>query len=453
MCCSWTVENLLIFSQVNYKKMKVHNILITNVMIPLFLFVFNICGITQSGNDICLIETREYPGEDIVFWDGLYAAKNGDVYTALITEGVSAHFYVYKPSLDENILLYDIADFMGERGKGIRTSGKIHNKPVEDDEGNIYFVPLNNGSGPRNIDFTSWIGGHWLKYNPQTGTLENLGLVDEGIGCYPLTIDTERKYLYGVGFTGYFYRFDIDKRITKNFGRVANWDICRDIFCDNKGDVYGCFPVGRTWKYDAEQEKIIDLSIRVPYDPTIFPTQLINPMIDRTCDWRAIEWDPVDKVAYGVTCGSGSLLFRYDPHEGPEGKITPLERMCASKFLESGRKDIPYSTLAFAVDSKNKKVYFVPSAREYTVDKYVERFGAEQLHHLIMYDIKAEKRIDLGILQTRDGRKVFGCEAASVGPDGTLYICGQVEVSNPERAAYYIDNIPVALQLIIYKPN
>ena len=432
--------------------MKIHNILIINI-VPLFFFVFNICVIAQSEDDICLIETREYPGKDFYMWDGLYAAKNGEVYTGLITEGVSANFYVYSPSRDANILLYDLADFLDERGKGIRTSGKIHNKPVEDDKGNIYFVPLNNGSGPRSIDYTSWKGGHWMKYCPKTGDLENLGLVDNGIGCYPLTIDTKREYLYGVGFTGYFYRFDINKRITKNFGRVANWDICRDIFCDDQGNVYGCFPVGRMWKYDVRQEKIIDLSLQLPYDPTIYPTQLINPMIDRTCDWRAIEWDPLEKVAYGVTCGSGSILFRYDPYDGLEGKITPLVKMCDGKFLEHGRKDIPYSTLAFAVDIENKKVYFVPSAREYTIDEYVETFGNEQRHHLIMYDIKEGKRIDLGILQAKDGRKVFGCEAASVGHNGTLYICGQVEVSDTEKATSYIGEIPVSLQLIIYNPN
>jgi hypothetical protein len=248
-------------------------------------------------------------------------------------------------------------------------------------------------------------------------------------------------------------RFDIKNCITKNFGRVSNWDICRDIFCDDKGDVYGCFPVGRVWKYDVEQEKVIDLSIQLPYDPTIYPTQLIKPMIDRSCDWRAVEWDPLDKVAYGITCGSGSQLFRYDPHIGHEGKIAPLAKMCDGKFLETKRQDIPYSPLAFAVDSKNKKVYFVPSAREYSVDKYVETFGNEQRHHLIMYDIKTEKRVDLGVLQTKDGRKVFGCEAASVAPDGTLYICGQVEVSEPEKATSYIEDSPVSLQLIIYKPN
>jgi len=407
----------------------------------------------QENNRPCIVESREYPGKDNAMWDALYAAKNGIVYTGLITEGGSAHFYSFFPSRDSNLLIADIADFLGERGKGIRTSGKIHNKPVEDDEGNIYFVPMNNGAGPRTIDYTSWIGGHWMKYIPSSGKLENLGLVDEGIGCYPLAIDTRRKYLFGVGFTGYFYRFDLKQGSTINFGRVANWDICRSIFCDDEGNVYGCFPVGRVWKYDALKEKVIDLSVRVPYDPTIFPTQLSNPMIDRSCDWRAIEWDPIEKVAYGVTCGSGSLLFRFDPHSGKEGNFTTLAKMCDSRFLESGRKDIPYSTLAFALDSRNKKIYFVPSAREYSTDEYAETFGSNRTHHLIMYDIKTNSRVDLGELRTKDGRRVFGCEAASVAEDGTLYICGQAELKDADKATGRIGNIPVSLQLIIYKPE
>ena len=234
---------------------------------------------------------------------------------------------------------------------------------------------------------------------------------------------------------------------------MANWDICRDIFCDDIGNVYGSFPVGRVWKYDAEKSKVTDLALRVPYDPTIYPTELSNPMIDRTCDWRAIEWDPEAKVAYGVTCGSGSLLFRFDPHQGKEGIITPLVHMCDSRFLDSGRKDIPYSTLAFALDHRRKVVYFVPSARAYSTDRYVETFGSSQTHHLIMYDIKTKVRSDLGEMHTRDGRKVFGCEAASVGPDGTLYICGQAGLKPGDQATGSVGNIPVALQLIIYKPE
>jgi hypothetical protein len=427
------------------------------LVLILSLSGITIKGVAQTVSSKCIVETIEYPGKDPAMWDGLYAARTGKVYSGLITEGESAHFYSFDPLSNKNTLLFDIADFLGERGKGIRTSGKIHNKPVEDKEGNIYFVPMSDGAGPRTIDYTSWKGGHWMKYTPTTNTLESLGLIDEqDEGCdgfYPLTIDKEGNYLFGVGFTGYLYRFDLKTRTSKNFGRVSNWDICRKIFCDDKGNVYGGFPTGRIWKYDAQTEEVLDLSITLPFDPTIYPVQLLNPMIDRTYDWRAIEWDPVEKVAYGVTCGSGAILFRFDPDDGPEGKITTLAKMCDSKFLQDNRKDIPFSTLAFALDSKNKRIFFIPSAREYNINKPAETFGTGEASHLIVYDIKGAKRIDLGALQTKDGRKVLGCEAATVAPDGTLYICGQVEVSDPKKATRKNAQTTAALQLIIYRPS
>jgi len=416
----------------------------------LFLGISYVIG---QENSICIVETREYPGRDPVMWDGLYAASDGKVYSALITEGESAHFYMYDPVNDKNILLCDMAEFLDERGKGIRSTGKIHNKPVEDNEGNIYFVTMSNGSGPNTFDYTSWRGGHWMKYDPKTNKMEDMGLVDQGIGCYPLAIDKNRGYLFGIGFTGYFYRFDLKHRVTKNFGRVSNWDICRDIFCDDEGNVFMSYPTAQVTRYDAKKEKVYETSLRTPYDPSIFPTQLRNPMIDRTNIWRAVEWDPIDKVAYGVTCGSGSILFRFDTHNGLEGKITPLVKMCDSKFLEGDQKDIPYSTLAFALDSRNKKVYFAPSARGFSIQKYEETFGSNEGHHIIMYDIKTDKRLDLGVMQTADGRKIFGCEAASVAPDGTVYLCGQAEVKDKKTATLMIGDVPTALQLIIYKPQ
>jgi hypothetical protein len=417
-----------------------------------FLY-FNIPIVQAQENKICIVNVREYPGRDPMMWDGLYAAHDGKVYSALITEGESAHFYIYDPLIDKNILLCDMAEFLDERGKGIRSTGKIHNKPVEDDEGNIYFVSMCNGSGPNKFDYTSWRGGHWMKYDPKMNKMEDMGLVDQGIGCYPLAIDKKRGYLFGIGFTGYFYRFDLKNHITKNFGRVSNWDICRNIFCDDEGNVYMSFPTAQIARYDAKKEKVYETSLRIPYDPAIFPTQLRNPMIDRTYIWRAVEWDPIDNVAYGVTCGSGSILFRYDTHKDSEGKITPLAKMCDSKFLEGDPKNIPYSTLAFAVDSRNRKVYFAPSARAFSIQKYEETYGSKEGHHLIIYDINTDKRLDMGVMQTADGRNVFGCEAASVAPDGTVYLCGQVSVRDKKTATQMIGDIPTALHLIIYKPQ
>ena len=111
--------------------------------------------------------------------------------------------------------------------------------------------------------------------------MEDMVLVDQGIGCYPLTIDRNRGFLYGIGFTGYFYRFDLKNHVTKNFGRVSNWDICRDIFCDDEGNVYMSNPTSQVTMYNVKKERVYETSLRTPYDPSIFPAQLRNPMIDR----------------------------------------------------------------------------------------------------------------------------------------------------------------------------
>ncbi|MFC1562612.1 hypothetical protein ACFL4Z_01010 [candidate division KSB1 bacterium] len=419
----------------------------------LILCVFPVKVLSQGVEKPCLVEVWEYPGKDPALWGSLYAASDGRVYTGLCTEGGSSHFYQYDPYKDIHRNVCDMAEFLGERGRGIRGSSKIHTRPCEDNDGNIYFCTMNNGSGPRNIDYTSYPGGRWMKFDPKADKMEDLGFVDECLGCYGFTIDKERKYLFGTAYTSYLYRFDIEERISTCLGRIDNWDICRQIVCDDEGNVYGAFPVARMWKYDAKKEKVYDLSVKIPFNPRIFPTQLRNPMLDRSTIWRGVVWDPVDNVFYGVTCGSGSILFKYDPHNGPEGKVTELGRLCDSKFLESAdRQDIPYSPLTLCLDSKNRKIYFIPSAREYTIERYVETLGSEEHHHLIMYDLKANKRVDLGPLQTVDGRWVHGCEAASCDPNGNVYICGQVRVKDPEKATRNIRGVSVAIHLLKYKP-
>jgi hypothetical protein len=92
-------------------------------------------------------------------------------------------------------------------------------------------------------------------------------------------------------------------------------------------------------------------------------------------------------------------------------------------------------------------------ARDYSTSECVETFGSDQSHHIILYELKTNTRTDLGPMQTSDGPRVFGCEAASVAQDGTLYICGQVEVKDNRQATGHIGTIPVSLQLIIYKPE
>jgi hypothetical protein len=409
------------------------------------------------------VDNRGFPGDSKAseMYSALYSAADGTVYIGLCTGGGSAQFYSYDPHSDRMRHIADMAEFLGQAGKGIREAGKIHTPFVEDSEGRIYFATMNEDVGPPNIDPNSWEGPNWIRYDPKTDQLENLGLIDRHWGVYGFAIDRNRNRLFATAWNGHLYRFDIDTRKTVDLGRVENWDDPRSIVADDRGNVYGPYVPAGIWKYDAATERVYNLSVRTPYDPLVYPISLSDPMLDRKDMWRVAEWDPVDHVIYGVENG-GSILFRYDPYDGAEGKVTVLEKLCAQRYYASHRKDIPSSTLAFTI-GKDRKIYYAPSGIDFDYEARLE--GARLIQksdgleitpysELIVYDLKSGKRTNLGTLKTRDGRRVFGCEGAAAGPDGTIYLCCAAEVRDPQQAAGKVAGIyPFVMQLLIYRPQ
>jgi len=172
-------------------------------------------------------------------------------------------------------------------------------------------------------------------------------------------------------------------------------------------------------------------------------------------------WDSVEKVIYAVD-GANATLFRYDPKDVPEGKVTALEKLCSEYFYHSDRKDIPYSTLAFTI-GKDRKIYYAPVGLAFDFTIKVEAAtlaqnlgGIKRAPHseLLTYDLLTSKREYLGILKTTDGHNVFGCGAATCGLDGTIYFCGAVETKDVKNAAGIVmEKYPFKMSLIIYSPN
>ncbi|MEP2611020.1 MAG: hypothetical protein ABJH57_14350, partial [Cyclobacteriaceae bacterium] len=292
----------------------------------------------------------------------------------------------------------------------------------------------------------------WIKFDPITRELTNLGMISKNSGLLGMAIDQEREQLYGLAEDGHLYSFDLKKGITSDKGRVDDWDICRTIAADDEGNIYGSFPVNRIWKYDPVADRTFDLpSIRVPNDPRVSPRTMSNPSIDRKTLWRILEWKPDERVFYGI-CNSDSRLFRYDPYKGPEGEMIPLCLMCADRYLEADPKKIPIATLAFAL--ANNKAYFAPVVSvsfDYSAESWdvqdernftAKLSGRKQppTSVLVEYDIATAKRRELGIMETDDGRKIFGLGAAVYSPvDNKLYFAGAVEENEPKYVAGIIE--------------
>lgn len=400
------------------------------------------------------LKSYEYPGnkKDDSMWSGMYTAKSGKIYIGLCTHADASNFYEFDPANETMEHIADLTIFKQERGNAIRSSGKIHVSFVEDNEGNIYFGDFCEDTGPESIDPLSYRGPHWFKFNPTTRELTNLGQISKHSGLLGMAIDKERGLLYGLAENGHLYAYDLNTKNTLDKGRVDDWDICRTIVSDDKGNVYGSFPVSRIWKYDPKTDRTIDLqTVRVPNDPRVSPRTMSNPKIDRKTLWRILEWKPDERVFYGIT-NSDSRLFKYDPYDGKEGKMEALQYMCAEKYVNGDPKKIPIATLAFAI--ANDKIFYAPVAsvgfdysaeswdvrdeREFT-SKITER-KQPPLSVLIEYDIATNSRKELGLMMTEDNRKIFGLGAAVYSPiDNKIYFAGAVEEHNPDKVAGEIE--------------
>jgi hypothetical protein len=413
-------------------------------------------SISLTAQNTIQLQVYEYPGnkKDDSMWSGIYTAKSGKIYIGLCTHADAANFYEFDPLEEKMTHIADLTIFKGERGRGIRTSGKIHVPFVEDKDGNIYFGDFCEDNGPECIDPSSYEGAHWFKYNPETGKLTNIGLISRNSGLLGMAVDRERERLYGLAEDGHLYMFDLNKKITVDKGRVDDWDICRTIAADDQGNIYGAFPVNRIWKYNPENDRTYDLqNIRIPNDDRVSPRTMSNPKIDRKTLWRILEWKPDEKVFYGIT-NSDSRLFRFDPKAGKEGKMEALALMCADRYLDVDPKKIPIATLAFAL-AANDKIYYAPVtvAFDYSAESWDVRderkFTAKVTQKrqpprsvLVEYDLKTNKRKEIGLMETSDGRAIYGLGGAVYNHlDNKLYFTGAVEENNPDKIAGEIDGM------------
>lgn len=64
-------------------------------------------------------------------------------------------------------------------------------------------------------------GGHLFLFNTRTGELEDLGVVSRGQGIHSLTVDQQRRILYGVTYpAGHLFSYDLDSRNIRNYGEI-----------------------------------------------------------------------------------------------------------------------------------------------------------------------------------------------------------------------------------------
>ena len=397
-----------------------------------------------------LVDFRVFPGLAMMDgnWAALFAASDGKVYAGLAYHGGDGHLVYYDSETDR---MHDVGNLTALCGESFLKRGpqsKIHAKFGEGKDGRIYFG-THGGNWWDYARFGAkegYPGAHWMAYDPKTGRVEDFGLACRNEGINTGAYDPVWNRIYGLTHPrGHFVYYDVAKRVAVDKGRINNFEsICRTLGIDDTGNVYGSFGEGQVFKYDPRTDWIVELPPRLPIRPK--GISLGRDYDKSETAWRVVVWDNETKKFYGVE-ESATNLFSFDPRSND---VRRLGQLCIPGFEE--RRDVPYATLSLTLTG-DRKLYYAAAGREFDYSGSAEPATS----HLISYDLKTGKTADQGAMFLPDGRRVLGTNAATTGPDDTVYFVGAIEVrpeaGKPVEAAGKIGNVYYRLAMLWFRPG
>jgi len=286
----------------------------------------------------------------------LAEGTDGNIYGG--TTGYVCHLFVFSKSSND----------VKHLGK-ISGHESIHHSIVAADDGTIYFgtglnefdqIPMSKPiPGHAGIVKSLWAdiknrysgydGGRLYKFEPSKEKrtwikpddeciAEDLGVAVPNNSIYAMTINNERKEIYGLTYPyGHFFVYEIGNKKFIDMGQIyekktyAGPDnrtlrtISRALVCDDKGFVYGSADDGLIFRYDPEKKKVEKLDVK-------FPIVYLS----------AIEAFAKDNkgTIYGGTLEG--YLFRFEPEKL---KVTNLGKPLAQlriRALSVGKDSVVY---------------------------------------------------------------------------------------------------------------
>jgi hypothetical protein len=392
-------------------------------------------------------------------YNGMGTAGDGRIFYVLSSErfDVGAQMYCYDPATDKIEHVGDITEACGEKGARTIVQGKSH-VPFVEQGGKLYFAThvgyysIIDGMEKIGVPPQGWKpypGGHFLAYDLATKKFEDLATAPRGEGILTMTMDTQRRRLYGLTWpAGHFLRYDVAKKELKDLGPISREGengkgeqyrtLCRSFVVDPQdGSVYYTVGDGEIFRYRYDRDAIEVVAgddMRKDYFGLYEPTSAGH----MAYNWRQTVWYEPEKAVYGVHGNSG-YLFRFEPGV-PEVQI--VDRITSLPSQRSGMFDqFSYGYLGFTLGPDGKTLYYLTGGPVYVDGRRVagksktamgESKGIENLH-LITYDIPARKYTDHGPIFFEDGRRPYYVNAIAVGKDGTVYTLSRVNDAKPPK--------------------
>jgi hypothetical protein len=401
-------------------------------------------------------------------YNGISAASDGKIYYVLSSElfDVAAQMYCFDPAKHSTRYLGDIGEACGEKGAKVIVQGKSHVNFVER-RGKLYFAThigyysIIDGMekpGRPPEGYKEYQGGHLLAYDMTVGKFEDLAVAPQRQGILTMNMDTGRGRIYGLTWpTGYFFRFDLEKKELKDFGPVAGQGengqgptystLCRSLAVNPEdGSVYFTIGTGAIFRYRYDRDALEPVAgddLKKDYFGLYDPTSPGH----MGYNWRQVIWYPAERMIYGVHGNSG-YLFRFDPRAE---RVEVLSRITSEPSKRSGMYDqFSYGYLGFTLGPDQRTLYYLTGGPIYIDGKRLagkastakgESKGEEDLH-LVTYDIPTSKYIDHGAIFFQDGQRPSYVNSIAVGKDGSVYALSRITEKGRTRTDLF--SVPAA---------
>ncbi len=385
-------------------------------------------------------------------YNGMGVASDGKVYYVLSSESidVGAQMYCFNPKTRRIQHVGDLTEACGEKGLKAIPQGKSHVNFVEAN-GKLYFAThvgvytIIDGMEKMGVPpagYQPYPGGHLLAYDLKTARFEQLATAPDREGVLAMNMDPAHRRIFGLTWpSGYFFRFDLEKKQLKNFGKsCAEGEngkgetyrtICRSICVDpGSGRAYFTTSEGAIRFYDPTADSVTTVTGEDMkkdyfglYDPTSPGHMGYN--------WRQTIWYVPHKAVYGVHGNSG-YLFRFEP---AVPRLEVLERLTSEPSKRSGMFDqFSYGYLGFTLGPDGRTLHYLTGAPIYVNGKRLagkastamgEAKGIEDLH-LITYDIPSGKYTDRGAILYQNGQRPLYVNSIAVGKNGNVYFLARI---------------------------
>lgn len=263
---------------------------------------------------------RELPIHDTCW--SITTGRDGNIYIGVcceLTGGQSVFIVQYDPVKNKLEYLLEAGQVLGESLEPERAPySKIHYCLLPHSSGKLYCATHCSGPPLNHPIWRTWntwddfermhSGFHIFSFDPKTEEVEDFGIMSPNEGSRAAALAEKRGLIYGISWPrDHFYVFDIKNRRYRDLGRIGDIN-AQVVFIDQQENGYTVDDLGYIVKYDAEENRLIHLNVRIPKDPDSPSEQRSAYDVTPSPDGRSVYgtiWN-LEKIPFM------EKLFRYD---------------------------------------------------------------------------------------------------------------------------------------------